>query len=219
MGRHRVFAISLMGLAMATAICSVTAPAGAATVFDNYTGDTSTSFGTTFVAASFTPTANFDFAGEAAFVVGQEGDAAQDFTLSLYSSTSGGSPESAALWTSEKLSVSDPGSFVSAPYSGPAIELQDGVEYFVVLHDIGLVNWHGLGSAGTQIYVGVDGSNWSFQGPAALQFAVYGDPGAIAAPEASTWIMMVAGFVGLGLAGSRSRRVARPSTLPYEKES
>jgi hypothetical protein len=206
MRRHQVFAMRLTGLALASALCSFAAPAGAATVFDNYTGDTSTSFGTTYVAASFTPTANFDFTGEVAFVVGQEGDVLQDFTLSLYSSTSGGSPDS-ALWTSGKLSVSDPGSFVSTSYSGQAIELQDGVEYFVVLHDIGLVNWHGLGSAGTQIYVGVDGSNWSFQGPAALQFAVYGDPGAIAAaPEASTWIMMLAGFAGLGLAGSWSRR-------------
>lgn len=120
MRRHQVFAMSLTGLALASGLCSVTAPAGAATVFDNYTGDTSTSFGTTYVAASFTPTANFDFTGEAAFVVGQEGDASQDFTLSLYSSTSGGSPDS-ALWTSDKLSVSDPGSLVSATYSGPAI--------------------------------------------------------------------------------------------------
>jgi hypothetical protein len=94
---------------------------------------------------------------------------------------------------------------VSATYSGPAIPLENGVQYFVVLHEIGLVNWYGLGSAGTLIYVSGDGSNWSFQGPAALQFAVYGDPGAMAAPEASTWAMMCAGFVGLGLFGIRRR--------------
>jgi hypothetical protein len=170
MRRHQVFAMSLTGLALASALCSGGAPAGAATVFDNYTGDTSASFGTTYVAASFTLTANFDFTGEAAFVRPGRGRVAGFHPLA-YSSTTGGSPDS-ALWTSGKLSVSDPGSLVSATYSGPAIELQHGVEYFVVLHDIGLVNWYGLGSAGTQIYVSGNGSNWSFQGPAALQFAV-----------------------------------------------
>jgi hypothetical protein len=204
---RQTFAIrlNLAGMALASALLSIAVPARAATVFDNYTGDTSTSFGTTYVAASFTPTANFDFTGEAAFVVSQDDSASEDFTLSLYSSTGGGSPDS-ALWTSPDLSVSNPGSFVSATYSGVAIPLQSGVQYFVVLHDIGLVNWYGLGSSGTQIYVSGDGSSWSFQGPAALQFAVYGDPGATAAPEASTWALLLAGFLVLGLAGVRGRR-------------
>jgi hypothetical protein len=202
-GRRRfVIRSSIGALAAASALCWLAAPAGAATVFDNYTGDTTTSFGTTYVAASFTPAANFDFTGEAAFVVSQDDSDLQDFTLSLYTSTGGGSPES-DLWTSGTLSVSGSGSLISATYSGPAIPLEDGVQYFVVLHEIGLVNWYGLGSAGTQIYVSGDGSNWSFQGPAALQFAVYGDPGAPAAPEASTWAMMFVGFLGLALVGIR----------------
>lgn len=195
----------MAGLSLGCALSSGVAPAGAATIFDNYNGVTSESFGTVYVAASFTPGATFDFTGEAAFVVAQNGSDLEDFTLSLYSSTSGGSPDS-ALWTSDKLSVSSSGSFASATYSGPAIPLEDGVQYFVVLHEIGLVNWYGLGSTGATIYVSGDGSSWSFQGPAALQFAVYGDPGATAAPEASTWAMLLAGFLGLALVGIRRRR-------------
>jgi hypothetical protein len=74
---RQTFAIrlNLAGMALASALLSIAVPARAATVFDNYTGDTSTSFGTTYVAASFTPTANFDFTGEAAFVVSQDDSA------------------------------------------------------------------------------------------------------------------------------------------------
>ena len=141
----------LRALALSLALPWLAAAAGAATVFDNYTGETSENFGTIDVAAAFTPTANFDFTGEAAFVVGQEGETPQDFTLSLYSST-GGSP-GAALWTSDDLSVSGSASLVSAIYSGPAIPLQDGAQYFVVLHQLGAVNWWGGGSELVPIYI------------------------------------------------------------------
>ena len=214
MHRPQVSALrsSLAGLAVGCAFSSLVAPAWAATVFDNYTGNTSESFGSTYVAAGFTPGANFDFTGEAAFVVSRDADpdALQNFTLSLYSSTGGGSPGS-ALWTSGQLSVSGSGSLIGATYSGPAILLQDGVQYFVVLHELGAVDWYAGGSVSAPIYVSGDGSDWSFQGPAALQFQVSGDPGAVAAPEASTWAMMLTGFAGLGL---WSRRRLQNHRLP-----
>ena len=196
----------LRALALSLALPWLAAAAGAATVFDNYTGETSENFGTIDVAAAFTPTANFDFTGEAAFVVGQEGETPQDFTLSLYSST-GGSP-GAALWTSDDLSVSGSASLVSAIYSGPAIPLQDGAQYFVVLHQLGAVNWWGGGSESVPIYIIEFGSTWSLQGSGDQQFEVFGDPGAMAAPEAPTWFMMLAGLAALGVAGSRTRRAA-----------
>src|SRR5579871_277177 len=129
-GRMILAALGRVASATFAVLFILSAPARAATVFDNYTGDTTESFGTNYVGASFTPTANFDFTGEAAFVVSENGSPLQDFTLSLYSSAGGGSPD-ALLWTSDKLSVSDPGSFVGATYGGPAIELQDGGRYFV----------------------------------------------------------------------------------------
>jgi hypothetical protein len=179
------------GLALGSVFSSFVVPARAATVFDNYTGNTPESFGAAYVAAGFMPTGNFDFTGEAAFV--QSRDATpQPFTLSLYSSATDGSPDS-TLWTSDELSVSAAGSLVGVTYSGPAIALKTGVEYFVVLRDLGPVNWFVGGSASVPSYTSSDGSNWLAEGPVSLQFTVDGAPGAAAAPEACTWLMMVAG--------------------------
>jgi hypothetical protein len=173
------------GLALGSVFSSFVVPARAATVFDNYTGNTPESFGAAYVAAGFMPTGNFDFIGEAAFV--QSRDATpQPFTLSLYSSATDGSPDS-TLWTSDELSVSAAGSLVGVTYSGPAIALKTGVEY------LGAVNWFVGGSASVPSYTSSDGSNWLAEGPVSLQFTVDGAPGAAAAPEASTWAMMLAG--------------------------
>ena len=106
-------------LALGLVFSSFVVPARAATVFDNYTGNTSESFGASYVAGGFMPTGNFDFTGEAAFVQSRE-DTSQSFTLSLYSSASAGSPGS------DELSVSATGSLVGVTYSGPAIALQKG---------------------------------------------------------------------------------------------
>ena len=179
-------------------------PARAATVFDNYTGNTPESFGAAYVAAGFVPTGNFDFTGEAAFVQSRDADT-QSFTLSLYSSASDGSPGS-PLWTSDELSVSATGSLVGATYSGPAIALQKGVEYLVVLRDLGAVSWFVGGSVSVPIYTSGDGSSWLAEGPVSLQFAVDGDPGAVAAPEASTWLMMLAGASLLFWRGRRGQK-------------
>jgi hypothetical protein len=187
---------------------SFVVPARAATVFDNYTGNTPESFGAAYVAAGFMPTGNFDFTGEAAFVQSRDADT-QSFTLSLYSSASDGSPGS-ALWTSDELSVSPTGSLVGVTYSGPAIALQKGVDYFVVLHDVGAVNWFVGGSVSVPSYTSGDGSSWLAEGPVSLQFAVDGDPGAAAAPEASTWLMMLAGASLLFWRRRRSQPVGVP---------
>jgi hypothetical protein len=191
------YASSLMrsgatGLALGFVFSSFVVPARAATVFDNYTGNTPESFGAGYVAAGFMPTGNFDFTGEAAFVQSRDADTPQSFTLSLYSSASDGSPSS-ALWTSDDLSVSATGSLVGVTYGGPAIALQKGVEYLVVLRDLGAVNWFVGGSVSVPIYTSGDGSSWLAEGLVSLQFTVDGDPGAAAAPEASTWFMMLAG--------------------------
>jgi hypothetical protein len=178
-------------LALGLVFSSLVVPARAAKVFDNYTGNTPESFGASYVAGGFTPTGNFDFTGEAAFVQSRE-DTSQSFTLSLYSSASDGSPGS-ALWTSDELSVSATGSLVGVTYSGPAIALQKGGGYFVVLRDLGAVNWFVGGSVSVPIYTSGDGSSWLSEGPGSLQFTVDGDPTAAAAPEASTWLMMLAG--------------------------
>ena len=69
--------------ALGLVFSSFVVPARAATVFDNYTGNTSESFGASYVAGGFMPTGNFDFTGEAAFVQSRE-DTSQSFTLSLY---------------------------------------------------------------------------------------------------------------------------------------
>ena len=193
------------GLAPGLAFLSFVVPARAATVFDNYTGNTPESFGAAYVAAGFVPTGNFDFTGEAAFVQSRDADAPQSFTLSLYSSESDGSPGS-ALWASDELSVSATGSLVGMTYSGPAIALQKGVEYLVVLRDVGAVNWFVGGSVSVPIYTSGDGSSWLAEGSGPLQFTVDGDPGAAAAPEASTWLMTLAGASLLFWRRRRRRR-------------
>ena len=102
------------GLALGLVFSSFVVPARAATVFDNYTGNTPESFGAAYVAAGFMPTGNFDFTGEAAFV--QSRDAHAIIHAPLYSSASDGSPGS-ALWTSDELSVSSMGSLVGVTYA------------------------------------------------------------------------------------------------------
>ncbi len=198
------------GLALGLVFSSFVVPARAATVFDNYTGNTPESFGAAYVAAGFMPTGNFDFTGEAAFVQSRDADTPQSFTLSLYSSASDGSPGS-ALWTSDELSVSSTGSLVGVTYSGPAIALQMSVEYLVVLRDLGAVSWFVGGSAPVPIYTSGDGSSWLAEGPVSLQFTVDGDPGAAATPEASTWLMMLAGASLLFWRGRRGQPAGAPA--------
>jgi hypothetical protein len=195
----------IAGLALIGSLLTFGVPTRAATVFDNFTGDTPESFGAAYIAAAFIPAADFDFTGEAAFVQSRDADTPQSFTLSLYSTASGGSPAS-ALWTSDALSVSSTGSLVSAAYSGPAISLRSGVQYFVVLKDIGAVNWFVGGSVSVPTYTSGDGSSWLAEGPVSLQFTVGGDPAAPAVPETPTWLMMLAGFAGLGFFGTRRRK-------------
>jgi hypothetical protein len=204
----------IAGLALSLSLLFSAAPMHAATVFDNFTGDTPESFGASFIAAAFAPNADFDFTGAAAFVQSRI-DTPQSFTLALYSTASGGSPAS-ALWTSDDLSVSAAGSLVGETYSGPAISLQSGVQYFVVLQDIGAVNWFVGGSIAVPVYTSGDGSSWTPEGLTALQFTVDGDPGAPpATPEASTWLMMLVGLVGLGLVGKHRRKI---QALPREAD-
>jgi hypothetical protein len=200
----------VVGLALSWSLLAFAGSTRAATVFDNYTGDAPQSFGANFIGAGFAPSGNFDFTGAAAFVQSRIADT-QSFTLSLYSTGNGGAPAS-ALWTSDELFVSATPSLVDAAYSGPAIPLQTGVLYFVVLQDIGAVNWFVGGSSAVPVYSSGDGTSWLQEGLTPLQFMVDGDPGALAAPEASTWLMMLGGFVGLGLLGARRRALEAPSS-------
>jgi hypothetical protein len=140
----------VVGLALGWSVLTFAGSTRAATVFDNYTGATPESFGAEFLAAGFEPSGNFDFTGMAAFVQSRVADS-QPFTLSLYSAVNAGPPAS-PLWTSDELFVSATPSLVAAADSGPTIALQTGVLYFVVLQDIGAVNWFVGGSSAIPVY-------------------------------------------------------------------
>jgi hypothetical protein len=184
----------------------------AATVFSNYTGVTTDGGfgGPETLASGFTPADNYNFTGAAAFVRNDSPPGQpMPFSMTLYSSTTGGAPD-ASLWTSGTLPAPGPfgaATLVSASYGGPPILLQKGVEYFLAL-DIPAfadVEWLAGGSSFTRVYASVDGSSWFLDGVDNLQFEISGSPVA-ATPEPSTWAMLLIGFAGLGIAGHRVSR-------------
>ena len=192
------------------AISLLAAPAAAETVFDNYTGTTGADLNATFIAAGFTPSADYNFTDASAFVHNQGPDP-ELFSIALYSSTASAGPD-ARLWTSGAVSAPAAAyTLVSASYNGSPITLQKDEEYFFVLELTnasfgGQVFWAEDGKTTVPTYHSPDGSSWNaFAVPIDLQFRVFG----AAVPESSTWAMMLIGFAGLGYAGYRRARAAR----------
>ena len=144
------------------AISLLAAPAAAETVFDNYTGTTGADLNATFIAAGFTPSADYNFTDASAFVHNQGPDP-ELFSIALYSSTASAGPD-ARLWTSGAVSAPAAAyTLVSASYNGSPITLQKDEEYFFVLE---LTN----ASFGGQVFWAEDGkttvptyhSRWKF---------------------------------------------------------
>ena len=208
-----------MRLSIAVALGGISAllawPVQAATVFDNYNGVHNFSFfgPPTLVASGFIPTANYNFTGASAFVENlDKNNAAQQFSMALYSSTGGsasatpGSP----LWTSGTLSAPGPDftfTLATASYSGPPILLQSGDEYFLALNiPKSVVGWLDDGPNPTPFYSSANGGgSWTNMGSSTVQYQIFGDPvlGVSSVPEPATWAMMLLGFAGLGFSAFR----------------
>jgi PEP-CTERM motif len=213
-----------MRLSTAVALGAISAllawPAHAATVFDNYNGvDNAGFFGPPpLFASGFIPTANYNFTSASAFVENLDiHNAAQPFSMALYSSTGGpalGTPGS-PLWTSGMLSAPGPdftSTLVTASNTGPPILLQSGDEYFLALNfPTNVVDWLDEGPNSTPFFSSRNGGGpWTNIGPSTVQYQIFGSPllGS-PVPEPATWVMMLVGFAGLGFAGyRRSRRGA-----------
>jgi PEP-CTERM motif len=194
------------------------------TVFDNYTGiDCECGIeGPGLLAAGFTlPFGAVDsFAGAAAFVSQSpvSENAPQPFTMSLYSSTADGAPESAPLWTSGTLFTSGtPGGsgLIGETYvDGPSILLLGGTEYFLALNLSATVGWLDQGPHFMPTYSSDDGVSWTLTQTGQSQFQIYGDIATAPVPEPSTWAMMLVGFAGFCYVAGRRNGPARlaPST-------
>ena len=176
-------------------------------MFDNYTGTTGANLNATFIAAGFTPSADYNFTDASAFVDNQ-GPNPELFSIALYSSTASAGPD-ARLWTSGAVSApAAEYTLVSASYNGSPITLQKDEEYFFVLELTnasfgGQVFWAEDGKTTVPTYHSPDGSSWNaFAVPIDLQFRVFG----AAVPESSTWAMMLLGFAGLTFSGYRRAR-------------
>jgi hypothetical protein len=197
----------LVLLALTGAPVLLAPSAQAATVFSNYTGVNCNCISALgFYASGFTTTGDYDFTGAAAFVLNENVSSPQSFSMALYSSTTAGAPSS-SLWTSGTLSAPAGATLVSASYSGSPILLTSGHEYFLALNLAGndSPGWLGGGSSATPVYFSSDGSSWTNDGSASLQFKVTGAPVAVI-PEPAPWAMLLLGFVGLGLAASRPNK-------------
>jgi PEP-CTERM motif len=186
-------------------------PAAANTVFSNYNGvDCRCGFaGASLLAEGFTPSADSDFSGAAAFVANTSPfGGAESLSVALYSSA-GGAPSS-LLWASGTLSGPNTAfgsALVQADYAGASpILLQAGKEYFLTvdLPDDG-ISWLNQGtSAAPNFYSDDRGASWNSGTPQALQFEISGSPVSVGAvPEPSAWAMMLIGFAGLGFVGYR----------------
>jgi hypothetical protein len=209
MTRSRIGATCAIVLTLGCGSLGMTArPAEAATVFSNYSGATVIGFAGLLYASGFTPTADYDFTGAAAFVQNQDPlSNPQPFTMALYSATSTGVPDS-VLWTSGTLSGPGPigtSTLVTTTYSGPPILLQSGDEYFLAV-DLpnGLLWWVSEGTSFTPFYEFFNNS-WTIPpgGPFSQQFEVFGTA---VVPELPTWAAMLLGFAGLSFAGYRGSR-------------
>jgi PEP-CTERM motif len=181
----------------------------AATVVDTYTWDTSSALNNAIYASGFTPSADYDFTGESAFV-GSSSPTSQPVGLALYSS-SGGAPGS-LLWSSGTLTVgANASTLFTENYSGSPIPLQSGVEYFVAVDaTASQVGWLYTEGASVPIYASTNHAQSFFLlgGPFGTpQFQVFG--AALSTPEPSTWAMMLIGFAAVGYAGYRAKSKAR----------
>jgi PEP-CTERM motif len=178
--------------------------AQAATVFSTYTGAAPPHDlgGGRFLAQGFTSGGDYDFTGAAAFV-SNSNESPELFVMALYASTSEGAPGSSPLWTSGLLSAPSGGpTVISGSDSGSPILLGTAHEYFLVLDLPTDTAWTLGGSASSPYYVSADGSTWISVGSSEAQYEVYGS----AIPEPATWVMLLAGFGGLGLVGMSGLR-------------
>jgi PEP-CTERM motif-containing protein len=99
---------------------------------------------------------------------------------------------------------------VSASCSGTPIPLDSGTTYFLAVNDVGSIGlgilWLNGGSSSTALF-GNSGGSWDSEGTANLQFEVFGDPvasaapgpGSSAVPEPASIALLSAGIAGIGL--------------------
>jgi hypothetical protein len=196
-------------------------------VFDNYNGvDNASFFGPpTLIASGFIPTANYNFTGASAFVENlDKNNAAQQFSMALYSSTGGSASRTpgSPLWTSGMLSAPGPDftpTLATASYSGPPILLQSGDEYFLALNiPKSVVGWLDDGPNPTPFYSSANGGgSWTNMGSLTVQYQIFGSPllGS-SVPEPATWTVMLLGFAGLGFAAFRLSHKVDISTASAE---
>ena len=92
-------------------------PTAAETVFDNYTGTTGADLNAAFIAAGFTPSADYNFTDASAFIFNQR-PRPRTFSIALYSSTASAGPD-ARLWISGAVPAPAANvTLVSASYNG-----------------------------------------------------------------------------------------------------